>query len=241
MRPSTAFLLAGVAFATPALADTGTDGTSETTGASAVAPAASGTAAAAATATATNGAGEAGQAVTLAALPQPDPAELSAVTIVGSSSAARDIGGSAHFIGPDELEEFDYADIHRILRAVPGVYLQDEEGFGHRPNIGIRGSGQDRSSRIAILEDGVLIAPAPYAAPAAYYFPNARRIYAAEVLKGPSSISVGPRTIGGAVNLLSAPIPNDFGLYADYYAGQNGSQDARPVHFQKDAHRGKTL
>jgi Fe(3+) dicitrate transport protein len=169
------------------------------------------------------------QAAALASLPPLDPAQLGSVTILGSATAARDIGGSAHFVGPDELEKFDYADIHRILRAVPGVYIQEEEGFGHRPNIGIRGSGQDRSSRIAILEDGVLMAPAPYSAPAAYYFPNARRIYAAEILKGPASIPVGPRTIGGAVNLLSTPIPAAPTFYADYYYGQNDSHDARIV------------
>jgi len=156
-------------------------------------------------------------------------ADLGTVTIIGSAEAARDIGGSAHFVGPEELERFRYGDIHRILRSVPGVYLQDEEGFGHRPNIGIRGSGQDRSSRIAILEDGVLMAPAPYSAPAAYYFPNARRIYAAEVLKGPASIPVGPRTIGGALNMISTPIPNEWGAYADYYYGQNNSHDARVI------------
>src|SRR6056297_1406357 len=156
-------------------------------------------------------------------------ADLGTVTIIGSAEAARDIGGSAHFVGPEELERFRYGDIHRILRSVPGVYLQDEEGFGHRPNIGIRGSGQDRSSRIAILEDGVLMAPAPYSAPAAYYFPNVRRMYAVEVLKGPSSIPVGPRTIGGALNMISTPIPNEWGGYADYYYGQNNSHDAHIV------------
>lgn len=156
-----------------------------------------------------------------------DPVQLGSVTILGSANGVRDIGGSAHLVGPDELEKFDYGDIHRILRSVPGVYLQEEEGYGHRPNIGIRGSGQDRSSRIAILEDGVLIAPAPYSAPAAYYFPSARRIYAAEVLKGPAAIPVGPRTIGGAINLLTTPIPDQTRFYADYFIGQNNTQDLR--------------
>ena len=216
MRLKTAIaLLCGTAFVHPVLADAASNAASETS------------ASAASTAAVTPAANEATGATVLTALPQLNPAELGAVTIVGSAAAARNIGGSAHFIGPDELEQFDYADIHRILRSVPGVYLQDEEGFGHRPNIGIRGSGQDRSSRIAILEDGVLIAPAPYSAPAAYYFPNARRIYAAEVLKGPSSIPVGPRTIGGALNMLSAPIPDEFSIFADYYIGENASQDAR--------------
>src|SRR6056297_576981 len=156
-------------------------------------------------------------------------ADLGTVTIIGSAEAARDIGGSAHFVGPEELERFRYGDIHRILRSVPGVYLQDEDDFGHRPNIGIRGSGQDRSSRIAVLEDGVLIAPAPYSAPAAYYFPNVRRMYAVEVLKGPSSIPVGPRTIGGAINLLSTPIPDELGATGDFFYGQNDTQDAHFV------------
>ena len=134
--------------------------------------------------------------------------------------------GSAHLVSQEALQALLQSDVMRVLRTVPGVYLQEEDGYGLRPNIGIRGSGLDRSARVALLEDGVLIAPAPYAAPSAYYFPTQRRMYALEVLKGPSSIAVGPKTTGGAVNLISTPIPDEFGGYADLRVGQNHALDA---------------
>jgi Fe(3+) dicitrate transport protein len=154
---------------------------------------------------------------------------LDNVTIIGHRRDVADVPGSAHLVNHEELQAFMQADVMRVLRTVPGVYVQEEEGFGLRPNIGIRGSGLDRSSRIALLEDGVLIAPAPYSAPAAYYFPTQRRIHALEVLKGPAAISVGPRTTGGAINLISTPIPDSPDGIAgnvDLRLGQHDTTDA---------------
>ena len=155
-----------------------------------------------------------------------DESALDNVTIIGRKSDAADVPGSAHVIDNEQLATFMQSDVMRVLRTVPGVYVQEEEGFGLRPNIGIRGSGLDRSSRIALLEDGILIAPAPYAAPSAYYFPTQRRMYALEVLKGPAAVSVGPRTTGGAINLISTPIPDSMGGTVDLRIGQHGTTDA---------------
>jgi len=148
------------------------------------------------------------------------------VTIIGDRRDVADVAGSAHVIDAEELELFLQSDILRALRTVPGVYIQEEDGFGLRPNIGIRGSGLDRSARIALLEDGVLIAPAPYAASSAYYFPTQRRMHALEVLKGPAAVAVGPRTTGGALNMISTPVPDRFAATADIRGGELGTLDA---------------
>lgn len=130
--------------------------------------------------------------------------------VIGSAERARDLPGSATYIGREELERQAHGDIHRVLRRVPGVYVQEEEGYGLRPNIGLRATGVERSSKVTLLEDGVLIAPAPYSAPAAYYFPTVGRMEGVEVRKGSSSIKQGPYTNGGVINLVSRRIPSEF-------------------------------
>ena len=162
---------------------------------------------------------------------EPAPAATSSdaietVTIIGRQADVADIPGSAHVVDSEALGVFVQSDILRVLRSVPGVYVQEEEGFGLRPNIGIRGSGLDRSARIALLEDGVLIAPAPYAAPSAYYFPTQRRMDSLEVLKGPAAIVIGPRTTGGAINMISTPIPDATGGMFDVRLGEHTGHDA---------------
>ncbi|MEO1119312.1 MAG: TonB-dependent receptor plug domain-containing protein, partial [Pseudomonadota bacterium] len=130
------------------------------------------------------------------------------VTIIGNPENLSRVPGSATVIDVEDILRFNQSDIQRIIRSVPGVTVQLEDGYGLRPNLSIRGTASERSARITLLEDGILIAPAPYSAPAAYYFPTAGRLSSVEVLKGPATITEGPYTIGGAVNLISTQIPD---------------------------------
>ena len=148
--------------------------------------------------------------------------DVESVTIIGSKEDARNLAGSGTVLSEEDLEKIVDTDIHKILSAVPGLYFRTEDGYGLRPNISIRGTSIDRSAKVTLMEDGVLIAPAPYTSASAYYFPTSGRINSVEVLKGPSSISAGPSTIGGAINLISTPIPEKTSGKLVQEFGENG-------------------
>ena len=140
---------------------------------------------------------------------------VSSQQILGSKFKARNRTGSAYYISPEEIRRLGYTDINRMLKAVPGVNMYEEDGFGLRPNISLRGTKAERSERISIMEDGVLAAP--------YYFPNVVRMEAIEVLKGSSQVQYGPFTTGGAINLVSTPIPNSFSGKANISYGSKNT------------------
>jgi Fe(3+) dicitrate transport protein len=119
------------------------------------------------------------------------------------------------------LERDEQDDLHKVLRGIAGVYLRDEDGYGLRPNIGMRGAAADRSAKVTLMEDGVLIAPAPYTAPAAYYTPLVTRLSRIAVTKGPSAIRFGPNTVGGAVDMISEPFPGGRAAYVDVAGGSD--------------------
>lgn len=139
-----------------------------------------------------------------------DEVLINANTIFGNKYVAKNRTGSSYYVSPEELKKFNYTDINRVLRSIPGVNFYEEDGFGLRPNISLRGTSPERSSKISLMEDGVLIAPAPYSASAAYYFPSVARMQAVEILKGSSQVQYGPFTTGGAINMISTQIPDSF-------------------------------
>ena len=155
--------------------------------------------------------------------PEEDPeVELDTVSIIGAQGVTSGVAGSAHVVEEEELARKENDDFHRAVRFIPGAIVREEDGFGLRPNIGLRGASSDRSAKVTLMEDGILLSPAAYSAPAAYYFPLVTRVTRIEVFKGPASIRHGPNTIGGAVNLITRPIPQSMEGYGDVALGMRG-------------------
>ena len=155
-----------------------------------------------------------------------DEVIIKANTILGNKFVAQNRTGASYFLSSEELKNFGYIDINRALKSVPGVNFYEEDGFGLRPNISLRGTSPQRSSKITLMEDGILIAPAPYSSPAAYYFPSVLRMEAIEILKGSSQVQYGPFTTGGVINMISTSLPDE-GLKARFqtaYGSYNSSQ-----------------
>lgn len=139
---------------------------------------------------------------------------LAPITVIGSEEELFKLMGSAAFVGSEEISKSGHTDIGKILAKVPGVYVRDEDGYGNFPNISLRGADGTRSEKLTIMEDGILTAPSPYSAPAAYYSPKPARMSGIEVLKGSSQVRYGPQSTGGVINYLSTEIPDEQKFYS---------------------------
>lgn len=127
--------------------------------------------------------------------------------IAGSHERLRRLPGSVDLIEREMLEQSRVMTTNEALRKIPGVHVRDEEGFGLRPNIGVRGLNPTRSNKVLLLEDGIPLTYAPYGDNASYYHPPIDRFQRIEVLKGGAQIAYGPQTIAGAVNYITPTPP----------------------------------
>ncbi len=149
---------------------------------------------------------------------------LSTIRVIGSEAQELNKPNSSSYISKEKLARQQDGDLNRVIRQVPGVYVREEDGYGLRPNIGLRGVNPDRSKKINILEDGILIGPAPYSAPAAYYTPNMQHIEGVEVFKGVATVPFGPNSVAGTVNLLTPEI-----VSGGFIDGSLGTFDYRKI------------
>ncbi len=151
--------------------------------------------------------------------------DIEQIKIIGTKTDSRATAGSSAVIDEEQMRIEVPTDINQLMKTIPGVYVREEDGQGLRPNIGIRAATAGRVSKVTILEDGVMMAPAPYSNPSAYYFPTTFRMSSIEVLKGAPLLRYGPQTTGGVLNLVTTPVPEQFGGQVLTEFGENSSRD----------------
>jgi Fe(3+) dicitrate transport protein len=139
------------------------------------------------------------------------PVEMPVIEVVGKPERRKTLPGSADVIERETLELSNVMTTNEALRKTPGVNVRDEEGFGLRPNISIRGLNPTRSTKVLLLEDGIPLAYAPYGDNATYYHPPVDRFDRIEILKGAGQNIYGPQTIGGVINYITPAPPTAFG------------------------------
>ncbi|WP_445370274.1 TonB-dependent receptor family protein [Methylomonas sp. HW2-6] len=168
-----------------------------------------------------------GHSPILLAVPAAEDSELEmpVVEIVDSAETLQKIPGTINVLTQEELFESHVFNVNEALRKIPGVNARDEEGFGMRPNIGIRGMNPTRSTKTLLLEDGIPLSYAPYGDNASYYHPPIERFASIEVLKGPSQILYGPQTITGTINYLTPNPPSKPGGYLSFTGGTRDFYD----------------
>jgi len=150
------------------------------------------------------------------------PKVLDKINVISDPENMQDLPGSAHVITTEDIRQQSYDDINRVLRKVPGVYVREEDGYGLFPNISLRGVDTTRNGKVTVMEDGILMAPAPYSAPSAYYSPTTGRMSGVEVLMGSSQVKYGPHITGGVLNYLSTQIPDEKSFYLKSIMGSFG-------------------
>lgn len=162
--------------------------------------------------------------------------EIPVMEIVAKADDTKKIAGAVNVLQQKDLFQSHVFNTNEALRKIPGVNVRDEEGFGMRPNIGIRGMNPTRSTKTLLLEDGIPLSYAPYGDNASYYHPPIERFNRIEVLKGPGQIQFGPQTISGTINYLT---PNPPGKPGGYLSFTGGSRDYFNTHFNYGGTVGK--
>lgn len=143
--------------------------------------------------------------------------------------------GARTIVSREQFEERGSVDIRDALNQIPGVQVQESAGTGGSDvslNLGVRGLTSRLSPRSTVLMDGIPLSYAPYGQPQLSLFPlTLGNVETIDVVRGAGSVRYGPQNVGGIINFVTHPIPEDFSARfsaGSEISGNNGHVKSTP-------------
>lgn len=134
-------------------------------------------------------------------------------SVIGHSQKddVKEYPGARTVIDKAHLEKTAAQSIDMALQSVPGIKVQDESGTGVLPNISVRGLKASRSGHAQFLMDGVPLTLAPYGHTGQSIFPaTLSMLDRIDIVRGGAAVQYGPNNVGGVINLVTKPIPDQW-------------------------------
>lgn len=120
--------------------------------------------------------------------------------------------GSRDVFTPDQIAETGARDVNDLLLHMPAISTRPYNGGeSAAPSFSMRGLPDDGLTEyVHVLIDGVPASPMPYSWTAFSFFPlSPDRIYAVDFMRGAHSVRYAPDTVGGVLNFITEPVPED--------------------------------
>ena len=146
-------------------------------------------------------------------------ARLDSIEVVGDwlvgadPQEQQDFAGARSYVEATEIKASGASNLKDSFRRVPGVQAPvpvETDGSNASLSVGIRGLKSRFTSTSTVLLDGVPLAQAPYGQPQLSMAPVAlNNLSAIDVVKGGASVRYGPQNVGGVINFVTKPIPEE--------------------------------
>jgi Fe(3+) dicitrate transport protein len=159
------------------------------------------------------------------------PARLPEVFVPGRAegtgvpSVPLDAVGSRDVLGPDIVRFHPAREMNDLVKLLPAVSTRPYNGGeAAAPSFSIRGLPDDGLTEyLLVLVDGTPISPLPYGWTAPSFLPLAtEKVHAVDLLRGAHAVRYSPNTVGGVLNFVTEPIPEERRARFAMTSGSNG-------------------
>jgi len=140
--------------------------------------------------------------------------------------------GQREVFGPDFLRRTGARDLNDLVQNLPGLSTRPYNGGeAAAPSFSSRGLPDDGLTEyVHVMIDGVPASPQPYGWTAFSFLPiTTERVWAVETLRGGHTVRYSPDTVGGVVNFITRPLPEEPFLESRMTSGSDGFQAASMV------------